>query len=68
MTLHRVARLENFGIQRLATPKQRLLEYKRRCKGLSKGLQARFWLAILEKDVEVAALLQLSDKHGRRRT
>ena len=60
-------RLEDFGVCGITTPRQRLEEYKQQCRGLSKGLQAKFWLSVIEKDAEVAGLLELSSIRKKRR-
>ena len=62
------SKLEDFGVSGIVTPKQRLEEYKRQCRGLSKRLQAKFWLTVMEKDSEVAILLGLPQKRRRSRS
>ena len=52
------SRLEDFGASGVVSPIERLKEYQEQCKGLSKKLQARFWLEVLERDSEVKKLLQ----------
>ncbi len=68
MSVAQMALLEDFGTQGLTTPKQRLAEYKHQCRGLSTGLQAKFWLTVIAKDAEVAKLLELPGKRSRRRS
>lgn len=59
------SRLEDFGVRGICTPEERLGEYKTQCRGLSKRLQAKFWLMVIERDAEVAKLLE-STKRRRR--
>lgn len=54
----RVARLEDFGIRGTVAAAERLREYRRQCRGLSRRLQARFWLDVVKRDREVARLVR----------
>jgi len=63
----KTARLEDFGARGVVSPAERLKEYQEQCKGLSKNLQARFWLELLERDSDVRSLLDLKEKSRRRR-
>lgn len=60
-------RLEDFGVGRIAGPKDRLEEYKRQCRELPKLRQARWWLQVLEHDPEVRALVAAEALRKRRR-
>jgi len=53
-----VARSEAFNVRGLVPAAERLKEYQQQCKGLSKRLQARFWLEVLERDSEVKDLVR----------
>jgi hypothetical protein len=54
----KVARLEDFGAHGVVPPIERLKEYQEQSKGLSRRLQARFWLEVLERDREVARIVK----------
>jgi hypothetical protein len=62
-----VAHLEDFGVHGIVSPAERFEEYQVQCKGLSRKLQARFWLGVLERDPDVRRLLDVKDKKKRRR-
>jgi hypothetical protein len=51
-------KLEDFGARGVTSPVERLKVYQEQSKGLSKGLKARFWLEILERDHEVARIVK----------
>jgi hypothetical protein len=51
----------------MATPEERLKEYKAQCRGLPKRLQAKFWLMVVSKDPEVARLIGAAVKRRRSR-
>jgi len=61
-------RLEDFGARGVVSPSERLKEYQEQCKAMSKRLQARFWLEVLERDREVRQMFEKDGgtKHGRR--
>jgi hypothetical protein len=52
------SRLGDFGVRGLAPPAERLKAYQEQSKGLSRRLQARFWLEVLERDSQVKKLVQ----------
>jgi hypothetical protein len=54
----KVPRLENFGVCGVVPPAERLKEYQEQSKGLSRRLQARFWLEVLERDSEMKDLVR----------
>lgn len=65
----KISRLEDFGARGIVPPAERLKEYQEQCKGLSRKVQAHFWLDILDSDLEVRRLLELKEKmagRGRR--
>ena len=67
MSVAQMPLLEDFGVRGIMAPKQRLAEYKKQCKGLSKRLQAEFWLIVIAKDPEVRKLVSIEKSKGRRR-
>jgi len=67
MKISTTRRLEDFGAQRTTSPLERKREYARQCKELPKSQRARFWLKILDKDVEVAAISTFKVTSGGRR-
>jgi hypothetical protein len=60
----KVARLEDFGARGVVPPVERLKEYQEQSKGLSRRLQARFWLEVLERDHEVAQIIKSKNVEG----
>jgi len=59
-----VAHLEDFGARGVVPPAERLKEYQEQSRGLSRRLQARFWLEILERDHEVARIIKSKGIEG----
>ena len=57
-------RLEDFGARGVVPPAERLKEYQEQSKGLSRRLQARFWLEVLERDQEVARIVKSKGIEG----
>ena len=52
----KAARLEDFGARGTVSPEDRFREYQEQSKGLPRGLKAKFWLEVLDRDPEVAKL------------
>ncbi len=59
------ARLEDFGTQHMPSPRDRKDEYIRQCKELPKEKQAKFWLQVMDRDPEVAALSTFKTNRSR---
>ena len=60
----KTSRLEDFGARGVVPPDERFKEYQEQSKGLSRRLQARFWLEVLERDQEVARIVESKGEEG----
>jgi hypothetical protein len=60
----KVSRPEDFVARGAVPPAERLKAYQEQSKGLSRRLQGRFWLEVLERDHEVKSLVQDEVRRG----
>ena len=53
----RLSKLEDFGMNKSISPRDRKTEYIRQCKLLPRDQQAKFWMSVLEHDPEIAPIV-----------